>query len=156
MPARHQWRNALDKLITLVILVTLTAATASPSFARGKKYGPGATDTEIKLRRTMPYGAPASSLSLFGKVEIAYFKLIARSKCRTAGYANAFTGHITRQIGYQKLHYTGAILGRTQSAKRIGLCLSLRAQIARGGSRLDSRALDNAGRDAIDPHTVRP
>src|SRR3979411_3035477 len=82
--------------------------------------------------------------------------LIARSKCRTAGYANAFTGHITRQVGYQKLHYAGAIFGRTQPAKRIGLCLSLRAQVARGGLRLDSRALDNAGRDAIDPHTVGP
>ncbi len=77
MPALHQWRNALNKLITLVILVTLTVAAASPSFAQGeKKYGPGATDTEIKLGQTMPYSGPASSLSLIGKVEVAYFKMI--------------------------------------------------------------------------------
>ena len=77
MPALHQWRNALNKLITLVTLVTLTAAAASPSFAQGEtKYGPGVTDTEIKLGQTMPYSGPASSLSLIGKVEVAYFKMI--------------------------------------------------------------------------------
>jgi branched-chain amino acid transport system substrate-binding protein len=75
MPALHQWRNALNKLITLVTLMTLTAA--SPGFAQGeKKYGPGVTDTEIKLGQTMPYSGPASSLSLIGKVEVAYFKMI--------------------------------------------------------------------------------
>jgi branched-chain amino acid transport system substrate-binding protein len=37
-----------------------------------KKYGPGVTDTEIKLGQTMPYSGPASGLSLVGKIQSAY------------------------------------------------------------------------------------
>lgn len=42
----------------------------------GKKgnYGPGVTDTEIKLGQTMPYSGPASAYGTIGRVETAYFK----------------------------------------------------------------------------------
>lgn len=39
-----------------------------------KKYGPGVTDTEIKIGQTMPYSGPASAYSILGFVEQAYFK----------------------------------------------------------------------------------
>jgi branched-chain amino acid transport system substrate-binding protein len=44
--------------------------------AAEKRYGPGVTDTEIKLGQTMPYSGPISALSRFGRVEAAYLKMI--------------------------------------------------------------------------------
>ncbi len=41
-----------------------------------KKYGPGVTDTEIKLGQTMPYSGPASAYGTIGKAEVAYFRMI--------------------------------------------------------------------------------
>src|SRR5262249_34146731 len=41
-----------------------------------KRYGPGVTDTEIKLGQTMPYSGPLTGLSAVGKVEVAYFEMI--------------------------------------------------------------------------------
>src|SRR5215470_12265100 len=41
-----------------------------------KKYGPGVTDTEIKIGQTMPYSGPGSSYATIGKAEAAYFKMI--------------------------------------------------------------------------------
>jgi ABC-type branched-subunit amino acid transport system substrate-binding protein len=41
-----------------------------------KKYGPGATDTEIKIGSTNPYSGPASSYGTIGRAEAAYFKMI--------------------------------------------------------------------------------
>jgi ABC-type branched-subunit amino acid transport system substrate-binding protein len=53
----------------------LLAAAAQPALAE-KKYGPGVTDTEIKLGQTMPYSGPSSAVGMVGKVEVAYFKMI--------------------------------------------------------------------------------
>jgi len=41
-----------------------------------KKYDVGATDTEIKLGNIMPYSGPASSYSVIGRTEAAYFNKI--------------------------------------------------------------------------------
>jgi len=40
------------------------------------QYGPGVTDTEIKLGSTMPYSGPASSYGTIGKSEAAYFAMV--------------------------------------------------------------------------------
>ena len=40
------------------------------------QYGPGASDTEIKLGNTMPYSGPASAYGAIGKAEAAYFNMI--------------------------------------------------------------------------------
>ncbi|WP_322516591.1 ABC transporter substrate-binding protein [Rhodopseudomonas palustris] len=48
---------------------------ASPALAQ-KKYGPGASDTEIKLGNTVPYSGPASAYGILGKTYAAYFKKI--------------------------------------------------------------------------------
>lgn len=56
----------------LVIVLATTALTANQVHAE-KKYGPGVTDTEIIVGQTMPYSGPASSFSLLGKAEAAYF-----------------------------------------------------------------------------------
>ena len=41
-----------------------------------KKYGPGASDTEIKIGQTIPYSGPASAYGTIGKAEAAYFQWI--------------------------------------------------------------------------------
>jgi branched-chain amino acid transport system substrate-binding protein len=45
------------------------------AFAAGQ-YGPGASDTEIKIGQTMPYSGPASAYGAIGKAEAAYFNMI--------------------------------------------------------------------------------
>jgi branched-chain amino acid transport system substrate-binding protein len=41
-----------------------------------KKYGPGVTDTEIKVGHTNPYSGPASSYGTIGKSQEAFFNMI--------------------------------------------------------------------------------
>jgi len=40
------------------------------------KYGPGVSDTEIKIGQTMPYSGPASSYGTAGRTEAAYFAML--------------------------------------------------------------------------------
>jgi branched-chain amino acid transport system substrate-binding protein len=62
------------------LLVTMGlggAALFLPQGARAqKKYGPGASDTEIKIGNTNPYSGPASSYGTIGKCETAFFNMI--------------------------------------------------------------------------------
>jgi len=53
----------------------LILASGLAAWAAGQ-YGPGASDTEIKLGNTMPYSGPASSYGVIGKVDAAYFAMI--------------------------------------------------------------------------------
>jgi branched-chain amino acid transport system substrate-binding protein len=48
---------------------------SSLALAAGQ-YGPGATDTEIKIGNTMPYSGPASAYGIIGRTEGAYFAMI--------------------------------------------------------------------------------
>src|SRR4030088_44460 len=48
----------------------------SPRLARAKTYGPGVTDSEIKIGNTSPYSGPASSYGTVGKAGSAYYKMI--------------------------------------------------------------------------------
>ena len=41
-----------------------------------QKYGPGVTDTEIKIGQTMPYSGSASAARVIGESEVAYFVMI--------------------------------------------------------------------------------
>lgn len=50
-------------------------ASWSPVLAQ-KNYGPGVSDTEIKIGNIMPYSGPASAYGTIGKTEAAYFKMI--------------------------------------------------------------------------------
>ena len=55
------------------------AGTLSLTFAAtaaDKKYGPGVTDSEIRIGQTMPYSGPASAYGTIGKAEVAYMKMI--------------------------------------------------------------------------------
>ena len=62
-----------------IVLGPLAAAAAAAlpgaAFAQ-KKYGPGVTDTEIKIGQTIAYSGPASAYGQLGRAEAAYFKAL--------------------------------------------------------------------------------
>jgi branched-chain amino acid transport system substrate-binding protein len=58
--------------IALIAAATLSAAPA----AAQNKYGPGASDTEIKVGHMAPYSGPASPYGLIGKTIDAYFRKV--------------------------------------------------------------------------------
>jgi branched-chain amino acid transport system substrate-binding protein len=60
----------------LTLLLLGAALSCGHALSAEKKYGPGASDTEIKLGQTMPYSGPASAYSAIGKAELAYFEMI--------------------------------------------------------------------------------
>ena len=50
--------------------------TAAGVQAADKQYGPGVSDTEIKIGNSLPYSGPASAYGQIGRAEAAYFKSI--------------------------------------------------------------------------------
>jgi branched-chain amino acid transport system substrate-binding protein len=68
MPAIHLRLGVFSA--ALAILAASSAASAE------KKYDIGATDTEIKIGNIMPYSGPASSYSVIGRTEAAFFNMI--------------------------------------------------------------------------------
>jgi ABC-type branched-subunit amino acid transport system substrate-binding protein len=59
-----------------VVLAAGTLLLSSPGAHAQKKYGPGASDTEIKVGNTNPYSGPASAYGTIGRAEAAYFAMI--------------------------------------------------------------------------------
>ena len=58
-------------------LFALAFAAAVPQLVHAeKKYGPGVSDTEIKIGSTNPYSGPASAYGTIGRAQSAYFKMI--------------------------------------------------------------------------------
>jgi branched-chain amino acid transport system substrate-binding protein len=61
------------------LLTAVAAITLGPIggiSAAEKKYGPGVSDTEIKLGQTVPYSGPASAFSSYGRLMAGYFQMI--------------------------------------------------------------------------------
>ena len=66
---------------TILAAAPAALALGGPIFAArparaAKNYGPGVTDTEIKIGNTGPYSGPASSYSSVPKSEVAYWKMV--------------------------------------------------------------------------------
>jgi branched-chain amino acid transport system substrate-binding protein len=62
-----------------VLVALLVAAGITTAKAEEKKYGPGASDSEIKLGQTVPYSGPASAFSSYGRVLTGYFQMLNES-----------------------------------------------------------------------------
>lgn len=62
-------------LLASTSLAAAVALAAGPAAAQ-KKYGPGVTDTEIKIGNTNPYSGPASAYGSIGKALQAYFDMV--------------------------------------------------------------------------------
>lgn len=65
-------KNSILAIVAAILLgiCPFTAAAAE------KKYGPGVTDTEIKIGQTVPYSGPASAFSSYGRVMAGYFQML--------------------------------------------------------------------------------
>ena len=72
LPSRE--RESKTRFATAVLLATLLAS-AGPA-AADKKYGPGVTDTEIKIGQTMPYSGPMSAYGTYGRAQLAFFQMV--------------------------------------------------------------------------------
>src|SRR5258708_27856802 len=67
------WEETMrPKTIALAMGLLLANGVA----AADKSYGPGASDSEIKLGQSIPYSGPASAFSVVGRVQDAYFKML--------------------------------------------------------------------------------
>jgi branched-chain amino acid transport system substrate-binding protein len=78
----HQQKIAEETMfIPRIALLGAAAAMllAQPATAQ-KQYGPGVSDTEIKVGQTIAYSGPASAYGTLGKVEGAYFKWLNETK----------------------------------------------------------------------------
>jgi len=65
------------KVSTLVtVSALLLGGYTVQSVAAEKQYGPGVTDTEIKIGQTVPYSGPASAFSSYGRVMTGYFQML--------------------------------------------------------------------------------
>jgi ABC-type branched-subunit amino acid transport system substrate-binding protein len=64
----------MRKTFSAVLAAVLVAATGA--IHAQKAYGPGVTDTEIKLGQTNPYSGPVSAASVNGKMMTAYFNMV--------------------------------------------------------------------------------
>ncbi len=64
--------SALSRSIATLATVALLTASSGQAMAQ-KKYGPGASDTEVKIGNIVPYSGPVSMLGTYGKSLAAYF-----------------------------------------------------------------------------------
>src|SRR2546429_4107861 len=73
-------KNDVGGSMRIPILVGLSALfLSSAGFEAGaaeKMYGPGVTDTEIKIGQTVPYSGPASAFSSYGRIMTGYFQML--------------------------------------------------------------------------------
>jgi len=83
-----------QKLATVLCVAGLVLASGLV-WAAGQ-YGPGASDTEIKIGNTMPYSGPASAYGIIGKTEGAYFDMINEQ----GGINGRKINFISRDDGY--------------------------------------------------------
>jgi len=88
----------------------------SPRVARAKDYGPGVTDSEIKIGNTMPYSGPASSYGTIGKAESAYYKMINEQggvhgrKINYISYDDGYTPPKTVEMARKLVEEDGVLL----------------------------------------------
>ena len=61
---------------TVLVLARLSIFSCVPAARADKAYGPGVTDTEIKIGNTGPYSSPQSVYGTLGRAEAAYFRMI--------------------------------------------------------------------------------
>ena len=59
----------------MLLAATIAMLAATPALAQ-KQYGPGVSDTEIKIGQTIPHSGPGSLYGVLGRVGEAYFQML--------------------------------------------------------------------------------
>ena len=59
-----------------IVVAAILLSFGVQASAAEKKYGPGVTDSEIKIGNTSPYSGPASAFSMVAKTGEAYFRKV--------------------------------------------------------------------------------
>ena len=72
--SRGSEMSTIGRVAVVALLAGLLIA-AGPAVGE-KKYGPGVTDTEIKIGQTMPYSGPVSAYGTYGKAQVAFFRMV--------------------------------------------------------------------------------
>jgi ABC-type branched-subunit amino acid transport system substrate-binding protein len=67
--------NGWTRKLVVTLGLSVLAGSAQMASAEGI-YGPGVSDTDIKIGNTMPYSGPISNVSTIGRTEAAYFKML--------------------------------------------------------------------------------
>jgi len=62
--------------VRLLVVLAVSLAMGSSVAIAQKKYGPGVTDTEIKIGQTYPYSGPLSGYATIARAEAAIFAKI--------------------------------------------------------------------------------
>ncbi len=83
------------QIVTIGLATASLIVASSLAFSAGQ-YGPGASDTEIKIGNTMPYSGPASAYGAIGKSETAYFNMLNEQ----GGINGRKINYISRDDGY--------------------------------------------------------
>jgi branched-chain amino acid transport system substrate-binding protein len=93
----------MDREKTMTNKQTITASLVAAGFALASglalaagQYGPGATDTEIKIGNTDAYSGPASAYGAIGKAEAGYFAMLNEQ----GGINGRKINFLTRDDGY--------------------------------------------------------
>jgi branched-chain amino acid transport system substrate-binding protein len=63
-------------LVRKFVMLSALLVPFAGSVSAQKQYGPGVSDTEIKIGNIMPYSGPASAYGIIGKTMSAYFRMI--------------------------------------------------------------------------------
>jgi len=69
-------RAAMSKRLLGVSIASVLGVVLATGGAQAAKYGPGASDTEIKIGHTNPYSGPASAYGAIGKAIASYWKMV--------------------------------------------------------------------------------
>jgi len=85
----------VKQIIVRGLAIAGLVLTSGLALAAGQ-YGPGVSDTEIKIGNTMPYSGPASAYGAIGKAEAAYFAMINEQ----GGINGRKINFISRDDGY--------------------------------------------------------
>ena len=85
----------MQRTALIGLSAALIALASVPALSAGQ-YGPGVSDTEIKLGNTNPYSGPASTYGTIGKSVAAYFAMINEQ----GGINGRKINFISRDDGY--------------------------------------------------------
>jgi ABC-type branched-subunit amino acid transport system substrate-binding protein len=69
-------KHKLDAVRRALLVLGASSVLAGAAGAQTKNYGPGVTDTEIKIGQAAPYSGPASAYGAIGKTIAAHFRKV--------------------------------------------------------------------------------